>query len=104
MTASSIRIHRTLERDIGRVVGADDRARTLRLERRGDAVGCLLEVPAIVHRLELLKIEAAGRIGERSPAGEGMPARDRATHGDTVYIYRSPVKPRSEEHTSELQS
>src|SRR6266480_4163965 len=93
MAASSIRINRLLKGNVGRVVGADDRARALGFERRSDAVGFVFEVPAIVDRLELLKIEAPGRIGERSPAGEGMPARDRATHGDTVYIYRSPVKP-----------
>src|SRR4029077_13479662 len=70
MTASSIRIDRLLEGNIGRIVVADDRARTLGLERRGDAVGFVFEVPAIVDRLELLQIEAPGRIRERSPAGE----------------------------------
>src|SRR5882724_703243 len=93
MAASSIRINRLLKGNVGRVVGTDDRASALGLERRGDAVGFVFEVPAIVDRLELLKIEAAGRIRERSPAGEGMPARNRAAHGTTVYIYISPVKP-----------
>src|ERR1700694_2927883 len=93
MLASSIRIDRALEGNVGRIVVADDRARTLGLERRGDAVGCLLEVPAIIHRLELLEIEAAGRVGQCSPAGEGMPARDRSAHGGTVHPYSTPVKP-----------
>src|SRR5256885_6150597 len=96
MTASSIRIHRTLERDIGRVVVADDRARALRLERRGDAVGCLIEVPAMVHRLELLKIEAAGRIGQRSPDAVSVAACDVAAHSATVLFYRTTVKPPAE--------
>src|ERR1700686_47362 len=93
MLASSIWIDRFLKGDVGRVVGADERARTLGLERGGDAVGCFLEGPAIIPRLELLKIEAAGGIGQGPPASEGMPARDRAAHGSTVYIYRPPVKP-----------
>src|SRR4029077_1013659 len=57
MSASSIRIDRLLERDVGRVVVADDGARSVGLERRGDAVGFVFEVPAIVDRLELLPIE-----------------------------------------------
>src|SRR2546421_11936169 len=93
MLASSIRIYRLVKGNVGRVVGANDRTRMLGLERRSDAVGCVLEVPAVIHRLELLKIEAPGRIRERSPAGEGVPACDRAAHCVTVYIYRSPVKP-----------
>src|ERR1700704_2523895 len=92
MRAPPIRIDRLLKGNIGRIVGADDRARTLGLERRGDAVGCVLEVPAIVHCLELLKIEAAGRIGQGAPARERLAAGDRAAHGGTVYIYISHVK------------
>src|ERR1700687_4665670 len=92
MLAASIRIDRQLERNIGRVIAADDRARTLGLERGGDAVGGLLEVPAVIHRLELVQIEAAGRIGQGSPAGEGMPARDRAAHGTTVRQYSMGVQ------------
>src|SRR3979490_3101411 len=92
MRAPPIRIDRLLKGNIGRIVGADDRARTLGLERRGNAVGCVLEVPAVSHSLEPVKVEGAGRIGEGAPACERLAAGDRAAHGGTVYIYRSHVK------------
>src|SRR5580765_549590 len=81
MTATSVRINGLLEGDVWRVVGVDDLARVLRLERRGDALGLLLEVPAVVDRRELLQVEAARGVGKCPAPLEGLPADNRATHG-----------------------
>src|ERR1700722_11396647 len=68
MLASPIRIDRLLERNIRRVVGCYDTAGTIGLHRGGDGVRLLLDVPAVVNLLEALTLEAAGRVGEGTPA------------------------------------
>src|SRR6478736_5154928 len=92
MTATSVRINGLLEWDVWRVVGVDDLARVLGLERRGDAVGLLLEVPAVIDRRELLQVEAARGVGKCPAPLEGLLADNRATHAGTVNIYSTKSK------------
>ena len=85
MLASSIRIDRLLEPDIRRVVVGDDRARGLRPHFGRDRLGCLLLVPAVIHRLRLSADEARMRIAERAAAFESI-------HRRTVHIYSTTRK------------
>ena len=48
MSASPVGIDRALERNIWRIIGRDHFARAIRLESRGNAVGHLILVPAVI--------------------------------------------------------
>src|SRR5579863_2859080 len=66
MLAAAIGVDGILEGNIRRIVARDDMSRPIGLDGRGDALGLLLRVPAIVHVLEIAPLEAAGGVRERA--------------------------------------
>ncbi len=92
MATAPVRIDRLVKGNVRRVVGRDDLARLLRLDRGGDALGLILEVPTVIDRGELLPVEAPGRVGEGPSALEVLSADKRAPHAGTVYLYSTEIK------------
>src|SRR5579871_4296219 len=86
MTAAPIRVDRLLERDIGRVVGADHFARAVGLERCLDALGYLVLIPTVIDRFDLLTLETAGRVGKSPEILQGLVAWTVAAH-TLLYTY-----------------
>ncbi len=80
MLASAIRVDGLLEGNVGRVVGADDPLGPIRLQRRGDAVRLLLDVPAVIHPLEFLALKPSRRVRKGAPALEYLPSYCLAAH------------------------
>src|SRR5262249_49718876 len=88
MLTSAVRVDRLIEPDIGRVVGADDRASPIGLEAGRNAVRLLLHVPAVVHALDGRGFEASRGVGERSAPLEGLPAARFLAHAQ----YCTPIQ------------
>jgi hypothetical protein len=87
MFASTIRVDRLVESDVGRVVPADHAFRAVGFQRRVDAVGLLLDVPTIVDRLDAGPFEATRGIGKSAPAFEGLFAGNFVAHECELYAY-----------------
>src|SRR5581483_3813390 len=92
MLTAPVGVDRLLESDIGGVVRADDAPGPVRLDAGGNAVGLILDIPAIVHGEDGTGLEAPRRIGQRAAPLKGLAPPGVVAHGNTVRPYSLEVK------------